>query len=383
MAHPDRLTRERRAASKAERNNKAKILLAKHNKENKTKPSRKKNAHEIQELIRGEYLIPSKFVRNPNEWSAKSYNIDRQKIDFARWVYCLYPTPQFMFELFLDEPPKTRWSTHRRDPANRLGRLLFFDWFIAMAQGGSFAKQTKELFTKKEAHIFLNSPSSNTIVENVWRTKCISIDLNPTITNLIVKRLFRNIDITDVFWHSVIVLLKNCEDTVEPESLIDVMDFLRAKHGGNRKYSLKGRTFNSLIKLSNEWHREMQLKKFGSEQLNWDGLDIPDWKWKDKQQEVIWTIKQLHTSKELYYEGRKMKHCVASYGQRCLEGHSGIFTMMCDDQINGPEKHLTIEVDSGKRLVQARGHMNKSTEGRARLVLNKWMGHFNIHSGYY
>ncbi len=134
----------------------------------------------------------------------------------------------------------------------------------------------------------------------------------------------------------------------------------------------------AIIKLSNEWHRTMQLKKFGSQQLTWIGIDLPNWEWKGKKQESIWRVTQLLTSKELYNDGRRMKHCVASYGQRCVEKQSAIFSLTEDDGINLPEKHVTIELSSNKQLVQANGRMNKRPEGRAKLVFNKWLSHNNI-----
>ena len=370
MAHPDRKTRESKTAIRAKNDERIEALLVKHNKENKLKPSRKKTSTEISNLIRTEYLIPSKYIRDPAEWSAKSYNLNRQKIDFAKWLYCKYPVPQFMFNLFLN--PRPIPGKYYPPVIYPLNRLIFFDWFIVISQGGSFAKTAKELLTKKEAHLFLNAPSNNTIEENIWWAKCQSTGLSHSVTTAISKRLFNHFDVSNLFWPTLITLLKNCEDTVEIESLSDVMDFLRAKYANNNKFTLKGRTFHSLIKLSNEWHREMQLKKFGSENLSWKGSDIPDWKWVDKKENQIWTVKQLHTSKELYYEGRRMKHCVAGYGHRCLQGYCAIFTMMVDDYINKPEKLLTIEVGPGKRFIQARGRANTWPSGRNKLVLGKW-----------
>ena len=370
MSHPNREQREIKAIEKISFEEKSRLILSEHNKKNKKKVTRKKKPEEIIELIHKNHLVPSKYVRDPYDWFPKSYNLDRQKADFIEWIYCLYPVPQFMFKLF----------THTDICSFKLDHYIFFDWFIVIAQGGSFAKCSKELFTKKEAHLFLNAPKNNTVKENFWWAKCSSLKLPHSVKNAVIKRLFGNLDITDSFWHKLLVLLRNCEDEVNVESLSDIMDFLRAKHAprSTPAFSLKGRTFNSLIKLSNEWHREMQLRKFGSQNLYWPGADIPNWKWTSKKEQTTWKITQLHTSKELYNEGRRMKHCVGSYGSRCVEGASAIFSLTKEDGINPSAKRVTIEITKSKRFVQARGRMNQGPKGMDKLVINKWLSINNI-----
>ena len=379
MSHLSRQKREARAAAKAETEERSRMLFAEHNK-NKKKKTRKKDSEEIIKLIPNNYLIPSKYVRNPEDWLPKSYNLNKQIISFVQWVYCLYPTPQFLFELFTKKKP----GETLMNPL--LNQRAFFSWFIAISSGGSFAKHTKEFFTKKEAHLFLNAPSDNTITENVWWVKCKSLNLEHRIQHAVVKQLFRSInapshylELGNLFWwQRLLIILKNCEDEVNVESLSDIMDFLRYRHNNSDAFDLKGRTFNSLIKLSNEWHREMQMKKFGSQNLYWEGVDVPDWEWTSKKSEITWIIKQLHTSKELFNEGKRMRHCVSSYGGRCAEGLSAIFSIMRLDGINAPEKRITVELTKNKQFVQARGRMNKSPEGMDKLVLNKWLSINNI-----
>lgn len=378
MSHPSRKKRE--AKAKKALGGEARIILKHHNKDKKKKPSRRKSPEEMLGLIHDGYINSSKYVRNPDDWISRSYNLNKQKIDFIRWVYCLYPVPQFMFELFTDKAKSEPFVN------NLLPRKLFYKWFIIIATGGSFAKCSKEIFTKKEAHLFLNAPDNNTIIENIWWAKCKSIDLARKVTHVIVKRLFRNINpprhylgIANLFWwQRLLILLKNCEDEVSIESLNDIMDFLRDRHNNSDVFDLKGRTFNSLIKLSNEWHRTMQFRKFGNQNFTWRGIDIPDWNWTDKKQTSTWTVTQLLTSKELFNDGKRMRHCVASYGQRCMQGQSAIFSLMEDDGMNMPEKHITIELSSNKQLVQANARMNRQPKGMAKLILNKWLSHNGI-----
>ncbi len=346
----------------------AKKDLAIHNVNKTKRVNRRKSAADIMTCIDAKFIDHDKFIRDQLKWKSKSYNLKRQIEDFIKWVYCIYPIPRFMFNVFSDEPTLFRGFTQKEK----------LEWFFTVAQGGSFNKQAKGILTKKEAHLFLQAPDSNTFDENLWWVKCKSLELSNKITNAISTRFFQNLEIRGPFWYSLLMLLKKDESVVTIENLSDVMDFLRDRHGNQRSFNLKGRTFNSLIKLSNQWHRDLQLKRFGSQNLRWAGLPIEDWSWKNKETKMLYTIKQLHTSKELYYEGRKMKHCIASYGHRCVDGNSAIFTLESNDGVNYREKHMTIEVDRNNRLVQAHGKMNRHVTGEPHLVFNKWMNVKNI-----
>jgi len=335
----------------------AENALAQHNKEKPKKSrSKKKDFNEIMNEFGRGLLFNTKFIREPRDWKPKSHNLSKQKISFINWVYQKYPVPDFMYEVFT-----------RDDPAGIHDHLK---WFLTITQGGSFAK-CQNLLTKKEAHLFLNAPDNNSINENLWWSKCKSLDINDRMTRAVVKRFFVNIPVTDSFWLSLLTLIKN-EEKIEVSVVSDVMDFLRAQMRRGT-FSLKGRTFGSLIKLSNKWHRDMQLRRFGDQNLTWAPFEIPDWKFTNKQTKIVWSVNQLLSSKELWSEGRRMKHCVASYGHRCVDGTSAIFTMVSSDHFNTDEKHLTIEINRNKQLTQVRGRMNKAPQGEPLLMLRKWM----------
>jgi len=269
----------------------AKKLLAIHNSEKKKRVNRRKSPDEILNCIDAKFIDRDKFIRDIFSWKSKSYNLKRQIEDFIKWAYCVYPVPSFMFDVFSDKPTIF----------NSFPRLERLKWFFTVAQGGSFAKCVKGVLTKKEAHLFLLAPSNNTFQENLWWSKCEILELPDNIKNAVSTRLFQNIKFDDKFWHTLLMILKKDEAVVNIQNLPDVMDFLRDKHH-SRSFSLKGRTFNSLIKLSNKWHRDLQLKRFGSMNLRWTGLPIEDWTFKTKDTKVVYTVKQLHTSKELYYK---------------------------------------------------------------------------------
>src|SRR5207249_10253324 len=68
----------------------------------------------------------------------------------------------------------------------------------------------------------------------------------------------------------------------------------------------------------------------------------------------IWTITELLSTKALVAEGRKMKHCVATYAHSCGSGACSIWTLEVET-FEGRAKILTVEVQNVARLIcQAR-----------------------------
>lgn len=355
---------ERRRA----REEKALQVLNQHNKKLKNEPKIKTKRKAPEEII---YLLPGEVqnnwlsfrIRDPKKWYSKSYNIDRQIKDFARWIFCEYNVPPFMFELFERSKKRTTRAFDNKE------FNMFMSWFITIGQGHSFAKAIKDLFTKKEAHIFLNAPSNHTIKQNIWWAKCKSRDIPDNFISFILQR-FVHRSYRNHFWVTLLDFIKNNEEELNVETLQEIIDFLPAARAQNENFSLKGRTLNSLIQLSNEWHRAQQASEHGTYQ-EWEGLPIENWGYKNKKEGIKWTIKQLTNSKQLYSEGRRMRHCVYGYVRSCASGRTGIFTLESDDPFNASQKHLTIEV-SGKQIVQARGRLNRRPDNTELNILAKW-----------
>ena len=108
------------------------------------------------------------------------------------------------------------------------------------------------------------------------------------------------------------------------DSFDEVTDFLAHKLCQDRDFRMKGRTASSVVKLSNEWHLQMQRAKLGRH-IQWEGIGFADWIYEDKSE--VWFVTELRDNKELVNEGRKQKHCVYSYVQHCTLGRSFIFSL--------------------------------------------------------
>ena len=326
--------------------------------------SKKKDYKVIENSIDLRFINSSLYIRPANEWVSKSFNIDKQIVDFLKWVYCNYPVPSFMFSLILKNKNHKEISLEDKNE--------YFNWFICIAQGKSFYKLTKDIFTKKEAHIFLTMSNNEAIKYNIWAAKCLAIDLNKKLINTLCNKLYYQ-NYKNNYFNEIISFFKRYENDIDCNTLSDVTDFLLSKRDA-RNFSLKGRTISSVIRLANEWHEELS-KKQDDNKYTWKGLDIPTSTWRfPKLENDIWEIRQLTTSKQLRHEGKVMKHCVASYAYSCSNGTSTIFTMEHYNAIeNKDEKCVTIEVSvSTKRIVQVRRRLNKPPTATENKIISKW-----------
>lgn len=297
------------------------------------------------------------------KYRPKSYNEDAQVIELIRKFVCKYNVPKFMFKA----------CTMTRNIEND-----FIDWFYCMATGGSFHKTYgHRVFTKKGSHIFMTSRNDLSIRENIWRAKILSFGGDQSHVNAIIQSFNLVImDICDPFWDEAVkFFIKN---PAPKKELQELFDFIIRKHLEDNHFNFKGRTLQSLIKLSNDWHIEMMKLKdeFGSV---WNGLPIEDWIHEEKIREngnmVVlghWMVEQIKSSKRLIKEGQALKHCVGGYVDRCVNGNSFIFTLGFDTQYGVFQKLLTIEVSPNYTITQVRGKRNRYPTEKEKSIVKMW-----------
>ena len=135
--------------------------------------------------------------------------------------------------------------------------------------------------------------------------------------------------------------------------------------------------------LANEWHAQ-HLREIGirgnlgkalrsSESLmeKWEGLSITNFRYENS--DLVWNIRQLCTIQELINEGRKMKHCVASYAHKCSNMYCGIFNVSrFFKSVDVTESVATIQVSSQYEIVQIRGKCNSIVNGKALGIIKRW-----------
>lgn len=139
-------------------------------------------------------------------------------------------------------------------------------------------------------------------------------------------------------------------------------------------FSMKGRTVQSMLRLMRDWHRSLGVGNGG---LTWAASRLQPMLMEEPSQDpsappMVWQLMELTNGAQLRTEGTALRHCVASYADRCWRGASRIWSL----RVRRGERvrHvLTIEVDMNKRaVVQARGWGNRAASGKPLRVLQDW-----------
>lgn len=336
----------------------------------KTKGSKKKSLEEIKKLIELPDYIEGWEIRNEKDWKATSYNIEKQKLSYLSHLYVKYPVPDFLFQTLLSY----------NDNKFKSNVPLLVEWFLLVGQGGSFRKEAKNYFNKKEAHVYLNAPNNKSGVHNFWWAKCVVAGVPESMIDILIERLFNH---TTIIYNSIynatykyyVLFFSKYGKDIDKDTFTQIIDYISAMRRQG-SFSMKGRTLSSVIKMSNDWHRT-QYKLSNGRYVAWEGIDVKDWKcfYKDKN----WSIKQLKNSTALYKEGQKQRHCVGSYAHSCANGTTFIFTMDSCPVMKGVstecyEKNITIEISNNRSIRQVRGKMNRHIHPQEEYVLRLWAG---------
>ena len=92
----------------------------------------------------------------------------------------------------------------------------------------------------------------------------------------------------------------------------------------------------------------------------------------NENKNIIWSINQIKTTKELAKEGNRMRHCVLSYKNYCMNGSISIWSLSRQDEFNTIEPKVTIELSSSKLIMQARGLANRETRADEKRIIRLW-----------
>jgi PcfJ-like protein len=137
---------------------------------------------------------------------------------------------------------------------------------------------------------------------------------------------------------------------------------------------MKGRTPASLLRQVEAWHRG--LAKIRQPKAEWPASGIEGFEFIEGTEWggnlKIWSITELLSTKALVAEGRKMKHCVATYAHSCAVGACSIWTLEVET-FEGASKILTIEVlNTTRAICQARGKCNMLPGDKHRGIMRRW-----------
>jgi hypothetical protein len=317
-------------------------------------------------------------IRALDEYQPRSYNLDRQLASLINHLFVRYPVPGFLVETCM------KWERNR--PFYDW-QSLYKEWFVTTAQGGSLRKAMKGVLSSKEVVLFLKAPYRE-VHENVWWAKLRYAGIPELITRTLLDKIFNHyfFDDPDGRLHEVLYFYANHHAEMDRRTVGDLADFIRYKLANDFEFRFKGRTVASMVELTARWHVLLQKAKLGST-IEWEGLNFGIWEVTEKCQRH--RVVELLSNKELMNEGRKLRHCVYTYGGWCAQGRSSIFSLRSYNlnktgQLDDEGQHIlheseyaraTIEVSrSLMEVVQFRTLLNAAPNDDQRRLLNRWAG---------
>jgi len=300
-------------------------------------------------------------------WSPPKASGQVQLASLAEHLFARFPMPQFMASVW-----------HRAEPGTV---SVEQGWYKLLGLGQNIRSVNVPMrITRGMAHRLLSAPRHLSMVAALRWSQITDLGgSEELVQSILATRLGRVLDNED-FWEGVIHFFVN-----HPELPLDqvgpVVDFLQPPQP---ELSLKGRSCASVLRLVREWHRA--LARTAVKEVSWAPAPFGDFRWLEKRraqrdaranqptasEDRLWTISELRTSRELFVEGRVMRHCVSTYVRSCVERRSSIWSMQAETQ-RGKDRILTIDVAlPSRRVVQARRKCNEAPGPMERAIVRRW-----------
>ena len=306
------------------------------------------------------------FVRSPRDWRCriKSKSADKRFVELVKFTFAKYPTPAHLTEAWANA------STSSRSPT--LGGINLLEWWLAVAQGKSLYKTfANRLLSKLETHHFIAAPSgldsAQALLYAVARTHAA---VPSDAVKVARTKLPARYPIANPFGREIAQYFARNPATIQ--EMDDLIDYLQAAKLDDHTFSLKGRSLVSLRRKMEEWHRALAKQKSIAGDA-WGGDPIADCEYETggTDNRARWLVRQIKTGNDLYAEGQRMHHCVASYKARCMRGASSIWSVTYESPIGCWHRGVTVEV-SDRAIVQCRGFANRPPHAEETTIVGRW-----------
>jgi hypothetical protein len=315
-------------------------------------------------------------LRAPEDWRCriKSRSEERRFIDLMRFSFARYRVAAHLENAWIDE--------FTDDLVDRVGELPYTPaahrvdlrrWYLVAAQGGSLYKQhTSAHLTKLETHHFLAAPEEVTSSQQaLWYAVARAQTERCEIARRIGQSQLVRHSIASTWWREVARFF--ARNPVPLHEMNDLIDYLRVAKAENAGLSLKGRSLHVLQRRREEWHRALR-KHNAIGGGSWAGRPIPDVDYEagSEKKKAVWRFRQIKTGNELFREGQRMHHCVASYKLLCMNEQVSIWSLTTEFPPGHINRGVTIEVRKDGAIVQCRGFANRLPYGNEVAAVKRW-----------
>ncbi len=317
----------------------------------------------LHELINQLHVYSDKFHKSFLTWKPKSYNARRLAVSLLKHLFVKYEMPNFMHEIWFEKNRQLmNWS----------------DVYFHMAQGYGIKGIDLPVpykATKKVAHYFNTAPDDFKPAEALAWARVRALGGNSRLGNVVrqspaIIENWKNVE----FWDSVLRwFIEN--PMLDLAHFAPIVDYIRNRKfiaADQPNFTMKSRSADTLLKEVELWHTGL---KASAKNRSWASYNVFENYKKEvgkDEHKTLWTIQEIKTEKELFQEGRAMRHCVGTYAHSCINGSVSIWSMT-SKSFGQVKNELTIEVrNAEKRIVQARGFANAFPYGVAKDHMQQW-----------
>jgi hypothetical protein len=294
------------------------------------------------------------WINDIYNWKPVSRKKYLQLGEMIEYLFCKYPVPDFLYKAF-----------------DSNGSKLYVKWLVHLGRGGKL-KDLENVplpLTNKGLHYFMQAPGKFSVAEALRWAQVKSLNGSDELAERVAYSWLGTKPYEDEdFWYEFLQKVVN-GGMFDVEELVGLVDYVREEKRTNPAYSLKGRTLNSLLRRSEEWHNRFSPKS--STIVQWKPSGI--YEYETEKDGIIIKVEELTEHKDLVSESKTMRHCVQTYSYYCSQGLSTIFSMR--SYIDGVllEAMATIEVNlQSGTIVQAKGKMNRPVSAAAKKHMETW-----------
>jgi len=323
------------------------------------------------------------WLRPVELWTPTGTSAWPQFTSLAQHLFAKYPIPVFMTSAWFGLPPGEKLIQH--------------EWYKKLGLGVSVRSlDIPLLLTKTMAHWFLQAPDHYSILAALRWGQVRGLRGSEELAKVVAATRLSKISEQDDFWMTALRFFAR-HPTMELNQVGPIVDFLYHQRFQVQEvfvrgvivkqeppqpdFSLKGRTLRSLLRLVEEWHKQLGKQTKGLT-LAWPRSRIGEFEYMEGSDHLgnlrRWTITELLNNVELLEEGRRMRHCVATYAETCAKRQSAIWSLKIESD-DGRKPVLTIEVDlPTKTICQIRGRCNRLPKDHEIAVIRRWMAQEGI-----
>ena len=318
-------------------------------------------------------------LRPATDWRCriKSKSEEKRFLDLVRFCFARYRVPAHLEQIWtanvVDDDFVDKITAPDRLDAPRAGAPDLRRWYLIAAQGGSLYKQEAHPWlSKQECHHFLTAPDEITSLRQaMWYAVARAQSDGKDAALKVARSKIAGYSIASSWWKEVARFFARNPTAVH--EIDDLVDFLFVAKQEDAAFTLKGRTLATLRRRMEDWHRALRR----SQSIGggaWAGRPLPDVDYqtgKDHHR-AIWRFRQIKTGHELFREGQRMHHCVATYKFACERGYISIWSLTSEFPIGRHNRGVTMEVTKDGRIVQCRGFANRLPYGNEAAMAKRW-----------